>query len=449
LRQRLRIREGEEPGVMGEGSVGRAGENGSVQKVRLDNGLQILLKESHLAPVASFWIYYRVGSRNEAPGVTGISHWVEHMLFKGTERYPQGAFDKAVARAGGAFNGMTWQDWTTYFETFPAERIELALDVESDRMANAIFDEEETESERTVIISEREGSENSYRWLLNTEMQAAAFQTHPYRHPVIGWKEDLLTMGRDDLYEHYRTFYTPSNAVAVAAGDFDSAWMVERIEQYFGGVEAGPALPAMRLQEPEQRAERRIVLRGTDMTSYFGLAFHAPDARHPDFFALTVMDSILSGAKGMGLFGGGSSNRSNRLYRALVDKELAVGVSSAFMPTIDPYVFGFSATLAQDVTHQEIEEAIWAEIERMQEEPVAAEELEKAIKQTKAQFAYSSESVTNQAYWLGFSEMIADSEWFDGWLENLEAVTAEDIQRVAQSWFGRNKQTVGWYMPEA
>ena len=434
---------------MGEESVGRAGENGSVQKVRLDNGLQILLKESHLAPVASFWIYYRVGSRNEAPGVTGISHWVEHMLFKGTERYPQGAFDKAVARAGGAFNGMTWQDWTTYFETFPAERIELALDVESDRMANAIFDEEETESERTVIISEREGSENSYRWLLNTEMQAAAFQTHPYRHPVIGWKEDLLTMGRDDLYEHYRTFYTPSNAVAVAVGDFDSAWMVERIEQYFGGVEAGPALPEMRLHEPEQRAERRIVLRGTDMTSYFGLAFHAPDARHPDFFALTVMDSILSGAKGMGLFGGGSSNRSNRLYRALVDKELAVGVSSAFMPTIDPYVFGFSATLAQDVTHQEIEEAIWAEIERMQEEPVAAEELDKAIKQTKAQFAYSSESVTNQAYWLGFSEMIADSEWFDGWLENLEAVTAEDIQRVAQSWFGRNKQTVGWYMPEA
>lgn len=434
---------------MGEESAGRVRENGSVQKVRLDNGLQILLKESHLAPVASFWIYYRVGSRNEAPGVTGISHWVEHMLFKGTERYPQGAFDKAVARAGGAFNGMTWQDWTTYFETFPAERIELALDVESDRMANAIFDEEETESERTVIISEREGSENSYRWLLNTEMQAAAFQTHPYRHPVIGWKEDLLTMGRDDLYEHYRTFYTPSNAVAVAVGDFDSAWMVERIEQYFGGVKAGPALPAMRLHEPEQRAERRIVLRGTDMTSYFGLAFHAPDARHADFFALTVMDSILSGAKGMGLFGGGSSNRSNRLYRALVDKELAVGVSSAFMPTIDPYVFGFSATLAQDITHQEIEEAIWAEIERMQEEPVAAEELEKAIKQTKAQFAYSSESVTNQAYWLGFSEMIADSEWFDGWLANLEAVTAEDIQRVAQSWFGRNKQTVGWYMPEA
>ncbi len=433
---------------MGAESRERARENGGVQKTCLDNGLQVILKESHLAPVASFWIYYQVGSRNEAPGVTGISHWVEHMLFKGTEKYPQGAFDKAVARAGGAFNGMTWQDWTTYFETFPAERIELALDVESDRMANAIFDAEETESERTVIISEREGSENSYRWLLNTEMQAAAFQTHPYRHPVIGWKQDLLTMGRAELYEHYRTFYTPNNAVAVAVGSFDWGEMVDRIEQYFGGLEKGPTVPVMRLQEPEQRAERRIVLRGADQTSYIGLAFHAPAAQHKDFFPLTVLDSILSGAKGMGLFGGGSSNRSNRLYRALVDKELTVGVTSSFMPTIDPYLFGFSATLAHDVTHQEVEDAIWAEIERVQKEAVSAEELDKAIKQTKAQFAYSSESVTNQAYWLGFSEMIADSEWFEGWLENLEAVTADDIQRVAQTWFGRNKQTVGWYLPE-
>ena len=433
---------------MAADSIERAPDNGSVHKTLLDNGLQILLKESHLAPVASFWIFYRVGSRNEMPGGTGISHWVEHMLFKGTDRYPQGSFDKAVARAGGAFNGMTWQDWTTYFETFPAERIELALDVESDRMANAIFDAEETESERSVIISEREGSENSYRWLLNTEMQAAAFQTHPYRHPVIGWKQDLLTMRREDLYEHYRTFYTPNNAVAVVVGDFDGAQMADRLDHFFGGLAGGPTVPEMRLQEPEQRAERRIVLRGTDQTSNLGLAFHAPAAQHPDFFPLTVLDSILSGAKGMGLFGGGSSNRSNRLYRALVDKELAVGVSSSYMPTIDPYLFGFSATLAQEVTHQELEDAIWAEIERMQEEPVTAEELDKAIKQTKAQFAYSSESVTNQAYWLGFSEMIADSDWFDGWLVNLEAVTAADIQRVAQTWFSHSKQTVGWYLPE-
>lgn len=419
-----------------------------MKKSRLENGLEIVLKESHLAPVASFWIFYRVGSRNETPGVTGISHWVEHMLFKGTERYPQGAFDKAVARAGGSFNGMTWQDWTTYFETFPADRIELALDVESDRMANAIFDPEETESERTVIISEREGSENSYRWLLNTEMQAAAFQVHPYRHPVIGWKGDLLTITREDLYRHYRHFYTPNNAVAVAVGDFDSEQMQDWLAQYFGGLAPGPAVPQMRLQEPEQQAERRIVLRGADRTSYFGLAFHAPAADHPDFFPLTVLDSVLSGAKGMGFSGGSSSNRSNRLYRALVDAELAVGVGSSYIPTIDPYLFSFHATLAQGIGHQQIEDAIWAQIERVQAEPVSPAELEKAIKQTKAQFAYSSESVTNQAYWLGFSEMIADSGWFGAWLDNLSAVTAEDVQRVAQAYFAQSKQTVGWYLPE-
>lgn len=416
---------------------------------RLENGLRVILQETHQAPVASFWVYYRVGSRNEAPGLTGISHWVEHMLFKGTERHPQGEFDKIVARAGGQFNGMTWQDWTTYFETFPSDRIELALDVESDRMENAVFDPEETESERTVIISEREGSENSYRWLLDTEVQAAAFQAHSYQHPVIGWKEDLLAMTRADLYNHYRTFYTPNNATAVAVGDFDSAEMLAKIEQHFGGLRPGPEIAPLRVQEPGQLAERRVLLRGTDRTSYLQMVFPGPAARHPDFFALTVLDAILGGAKGMGLFGGSSSNRSNRLYRALVDRELAVGAGCSFLPTIDPYLFSFRATLARDVSHQQVEDAIWAEIEKVQKEGITPAELEKAIKQTKAQFAYSSESVTNQAYWLGFSDMIADTDWFAAWLEKLVAVSAEDVQRVAQSWFTRKRQTVGWYLPEA
>jgi zinc protease len=424
--------------------------NGSLPltQTRLDNGLQVILQESHVAPVASFWIFYRVGSRNEQPGLTGISHWVEHMLFKGTERYPQGEFDKAVARAGGSFNGMTSKDYTTYFETFPAERIELALDVESDRMGNAIFDVEGTESERTVIISEREGSENSYRWLLNQEVNAAAYQAHSYHHPVIGWKEDLLTITREDLYRHYRTFYTPSNAIAVAVGDFDTQWMLDRIDEHFGSLPSGPALPPMRLQEPPQIAERRILLRGVDPTGYVQMVFHAPQANHEDFFALTVLDSVMGGAKGMGLFGGSSSNRSNRLYRALVDKELAAGAGCYFYPSVDPGLFTFYVTLSQKATHQQIEDAIWAEIEKVQQEGITAAELEKAIKQTKAQFAFSSESVSSQAYWIGFSEIIASTEWFAEWLEKLTAVTAEDVQRVAQSYFSKNRQTVGWYMPE-
>ena len=414
----------------------------------LDNGLRVILRETHQAPVASFWVFYRVGSRNETPGLTGISHWVEHMLFKGSKRYPQGEFDKAVARAGGNFNGMTWQDWTTYFETFPSDRIELALDVESDRMANAVFDPQETESERTVIISEREGSENSYSWLLNTEVQAAAFQAHSYQHPVIGWKEDLLGITRDDLYRHYRTFYTPNNATAVAVGDFDTDAMLAQIEQHFGDLAPGPELTPLRSREPVQRAERRVILRGADRTSHLQMVFPGPPARHPDFFPLTVLDAVLGGAKGMGLFGGSSSNRSNRLYRALVDSELAAGAGCSFLPTIDPYLFSFQVTLAQKTSHQQVEDRIWTEIEKVQAESVTGAELEKAIKQTKAQFAYSSESVTNQAYWLGFSDMVADTDWFAAWLENLTAVTAADVQRVAQAWFARERQTVGWYLPE-
>jgi len=420
----------------------------ALTKTRLPNGLQMILKESHVAPVASFWIYYRVGSRNELPGTTGISHWVEHMLFKGTDQFPRGEFDKAVSRAGGIFNGMTSQDWTTYFETFPSDRIELALQVESDRMANSLFDPEETESERTVIISEREGSENNYFYLLNEEVQATAFQVHSYHHPIIGWKSDLRTMQRDDLYNHYRTFYTPNNAIAVAVGDFDTQEMLAKLERYFGHLPVGPTVPRVRVQEPEQQAERRVLLRGSDLTSYLIMAFHAPAATHPDFFPLIVMDAVLSGAKGMGIFGGGGNNRSNRLYKALVDTQLAVDISSGYRPTVDPDLFGFYATLAQDVDHQQVEDAIWAEIAKVQAEGVTTAELTKAIKQTKAQFAYSSESVTYQAYWLGFSEIIANTEWLENWLEKLTAVTAEDVQHVAQTYFDQNKQTVGWYLPE-
>ncbi|MEM7130672.1 MAG: pitrilysin family protein [Chloroflexota bacterium] len=417
-------------------------------KTQLENGLQVILKESHVAPVASFWIYYRVGSRNELPGKTGISHWVEHMLFKGTDLFPRGEFDKAVSRAGGTSNGMTSEDWTTYFETFPSNRIELALKAESDRMANALFDPQETESERTVIISEREASENSYFYRLLEELQAAAFREHSYRQPVIGWKSDLKTMTRDDLYEHYKTFYTPNNAIAVAVGDFDQDQMLAQIKEYFGKLPIGPEVPTTRLQESEQNAERRVTLRGIDPTSYLMMAFHAPPASHKDFFTMMLIDAILGGAKGIGFFGGGGNNRSNRLYKALVETQLAVQSGCFYQPAIDTTLFTFYATLAPSVSHSQVEETIWQEIKKMQSDGVTASELEKAMKQTKAQFAFSSESVTAQAYWLGFSEVVADEAWLDSWAEQLSSVTTEDVQRVANSYFTPNKQTVGWYLPE-
>jgi zinc protease len=419
-----------------------------IQRVTLANGLQVILRENHAAPVASFWIFYRVGSRNETPGLTGLSHWVEHMLFKGSPTFPRGEFDKAVARAGGIFNGMTSQDWTTYFETFPADRIELALQVESDRMANCLFDPDETEAERSVIISEREGSENSYAYLLSEDVQAAAFFAHPYRHPIIGWKNDLHTITRHDLVTHYRKWYQPNHAVAVVVGDFESAEMLALIERNFGALPPGSDGDAVRVLEPEQRSEHRVLLHGSDPTAYLLMAFHAPPAAHADFFPLIVMDAILGGAKGLGILGGSGSHRSSRLYAALVERGLAVDASSSYRATIDADLFSFFVTLSPGVEHNEAEEAIWSEIGRIQQEGVTAKELAKAIKQTRAQFAYSSESVTYQAYWLGFAEVVASLDWLEGWQDALVAVTSEEVQRVARTYFEGNRQTVGWYVPD-
>lgn len=418
-----------------------------IHKTVLDNGLTVVLREMHHAAVTSFWIWYRVGSRNEHAGITGISHWVEHMLFKGTPTFPPGELDKAIAREGGMFNGMTWIDFTTYFETLPSDRIDLALRVEADRMANALFDPAETELERTVIISERQGSENNPNFLLGEALQAAAFQAHPYHHSVIGWQCDLEAMTRDQLYAHYRTYYAPNNAIVAVAGDFDRDAMLGRIAELFGAIPPGPPLPRFTAQEPPQRGERRVIVEGPGTTAYLEVAFRAPAATDPDYHAMVVLDTILGGAKGMSLWGGGTPNRSSRLYKALVETELAADADCSLSSTIDPYLFSFTATVRQGRTLAEVEAALLAEIERVINEPVSEEELAKAIKQTRAQFAYSSESVTDQGYWLGFSEIVADVSWFEQFLDRLAAVTVADVQRVARARLQPRLRTVGWYVP--
>lgn len=420
---------------------------GDIRKTLLSNGLTVVLREMHHAPVASFWVWYRVGSRNEAPGITGISHWVEHMLFKGTPTYPQGQFDKLVAREGGVFNGMTWIDFTTYFETLPSDRIDLALRVESDRMVHAEFDPEETNLERMVIISERQGNENNPGFLLGEALQAAAFQAHSYHHSVIGWQADLESMTRDQLYNHYLTYYAPNNAIVAAAGDFAYDAMLARIEELFGAVPVGPSVPMVRLQEPVQRGERRVIVEGPGTTSYLEIGYRAPRATDPDFFPMVVLDSILGGAKGMSLFGGGTANRSSRLYKALVETELAADADCGMNPTVDPYLFSFSATVREGRSLEQVEAAMMAQIERITKEPVSEQELAKAIKQTRAQFAFSSESVTDQAYWLGFSESVADVSWFETFMQRLEKVTVDDVQAAARAYLKRTQRNVGWYVP--
>jgi zinc protease len=416
-------------------------------KTQLSNGLTVLVKEAHAAPVASFWVWYRVGSRNEHTGITGISHWVEHMLFKGTEAFPQGAADKAIAREGGAFNGMTWFDFTTYYATLPADRIVLGLRIEADRMANVDFDPDVAAMERTVVISERQGAENSPEFLLNEALMGSVFRVHPYGHETIGHMCDLETITRDQLEAHYRTYYTPRNAIAVAAGDFEADGMLRLIEEHFGAMPSGVEPPPVTAVEPPQRGERRVVVEGEGKVAYLGMTFRIPSPREPDFFALTALDAALSGASGLAFSGGGTSNKSSRLYKALVAKELAAYVSGSLVPTVDPFIYGLSIVARAGRTPDEVEEALEAELARVADAPVTEEELAKAIKQAKAQFAYSSETVTGQALWMGYSEIFADYNWFERYIDNLSAVTVEDVHRAAQTYLTPSNRTVGWYVP--
>src|SRR5215471_18749799 len=413
---------------------------------RLSNGMTLLLKEQHNAPVASWWVLYRIGSRNEPTGFTGISHWVEHMMFKGTDEFPAGYLDKAIDREGGVWNAQTSYDYTAYFETLPADRIELGLEAEADRMVNAKFDPEEIESERTVIISERQGHENSPTFWLGEEMQAASFRVHGYHHEIIGDMIDLETMTRDDLFHHYKTYYAPNNAIGAVVGDFDTADMIKRVEGLFGAIPTSTMPRPFVRPEPAQQGERRVTVERPGPTHFLSVAFRVPEATHPDWMKLYMLDSILGGASGFG--GGGIGNKTSRLYRALVLTELAASFSSGLLPSIDPYVYGFDVTLRDGHSLPEVEAALFAELDKAINGEIMQAELDKAKKQARALFAYSTESVTNQAFMLAYYEHIAGSyEWFLTFEQRLRAITLDDVHEVARKYLRPSQRTVGWFVP--
>ncbi len=425
----------------------KARRRNQVLRTRLQNGLEIHLKEIHTAPLASCWVWYRVGSRDERAGLTGASHWVEHMQFKGTRRHTGAELERVISRDGGFWNAFTWLDWTAYFETMPADRIDLALRLEADRMRTSLFDPKELEAERTVIISERQGSENEPTFRLSEEIQAAAFRVHPYHHEVIGDMADLRSMTRDDLYRHYRNYYRPNNAVLVVAGDFQRRPMLEKLRRLFGTIPARPVEHMPPRPEPEQQGERRLTLEGPGQTAYIEIAYHAPRGGDPAFFPLAVLDSALAGASSLNLFGGGISNKTSRLYQALVERGLAASVSGDLATTIDPYLYSFRLTVRPEHSPEKLLAAFDQEIDRLLQAPIAATEIAKAGKQARALFAYGSESITNQAFWQGYCEMFADHTWFEDYLERIQAVTAEQVVAVAQQVLRRSNRVVGVYVP--
>jgi len=423
--------------------------NSLVKKHVLENGLTILTKEIHHASLISHWIWYRVGSRNEVAGKTGVSHWVEHMQFKGTQKYPINVLDAAISKVGGFWNAMTYLDWTTYYETLPADKASIAIDLEADRMVNSVFDQKETELERTVIISEREGNENEPMFRLSEATRSAAFDQHPYRQQVIGEMRDLRSISRDDLYIHYKQYYTPENAVLAIAGDFQTEDLVKELTQKYANIPVRGNSPHHKIT-PEITINKsdQITVEGPGDTVYIQISYRAPRATDDDFFALMVIDSLLTGPSSLSMFGGGSiSNKTSRLYKKLVENNLSVNISGGLQATIDPFLYDILAIISPEKDAQLIIKTITEEIDRIQNNSVSQVEIDRAIKQTKALFAYGSESITNQAFWMGYSAMFADHTWFDTYIDNLEKITKDRVLSAAQKYLNSNHRIIGIYRP--
>jgi zinc protease len=417
----------------------------------LDNGLKVLVHAMHAAPLVSVWCWYRVGSRDEVPGRTGVSHWVEHMNFKGTTNIPRDEMKGIVERFGGMWNGYTWIDQTTYLETARRDALDQMLFIEAERMTNGIYDPEDIESERTVIISELQGGENDPEQLLDTEVTATAFRSHPYRHPTIGWLEDLQSMSRDDLYGHYRQHYIPNNATLVIVGDVDVADVLRRVEQRFGGIAPGPNPRRVQTIEPPQVGERRVVVERPGTTAYLKAAWHAPAVSDPDFFPMLVLDAALTGAKGLNLwasFPGVVAQRKARLYTALVERGLASSVSGALLPTAEPFLYTLALTALDGVALPSLEAALLEAVERLRTQGVTEPEVARSRKQLRARLVFENDSVTNIAHQLGYFDIVAGADFLPHLHDRISAVTAEQVSDVARRRLGRKTRTVGWFQPQ-
>ena len=406
-----------------------------VQETVLPNGLTVLVKEVRSAPVVSFSVWYRVGSRNEHTGITGVSHLLEHMLFKGTRQYRLGEIARTLFLNGAAFNASTYYDWTNYYATIAADRLDLAMRIEADRMVNSRIDKADLDAEMTVVRSELEGGENSPGRLLWQAVVSAAFQAHPYHWPVIGWRSDVENVSRDAIYQYYRTHYGPGNAVAVVVGDVTTADALRLVRQHFGPIKAIPKPPEVHTVEPPQRGERRVTVRRSGSLPMALIAWKAPAAVHPDTYALDVLAGVLG------------EGRTSRLYQALVEKGVAARVDAGSPSLRDPFLFYVSATARPGVTAERLETALLEEVERVTATPITDEELTRAQRRAEADFVFQTNSVTAQARQLGYWAMIGDWRYLTTYLDRIRALTAADVQSVARRTFSVDTRTVGHFVP--
>ena len=411
----------------------------AVTEATLDNGLRVLIQEDPRNPIVAVQIFYRVGSRNELPGATGLAHFLEHMMFKGTPTRGRGQISRLIELNGGRDNAFTTQDMTGYHVSIAADRLDLVLDIEADRMRNLLLDPAEIDSERKVVMEERRTRiDDDPEGVVYEAMNSVAFVAHPYRWPIIGWMSDIVRINAAELRAFYDTYYQPNNAILVIAGDVKAAQALALVRRHFGPIPRGATPPPVTALEPSQSDERRVIVRKEDaQLPAVNIAWHVPNFRSPDAPALELLSTVLS------------EGRASRLYRRLVyEKRMALGAGGEYSySSLDPTLFWFFATLLPGQTAEAAEQELLAEVERLKREVVPAEELERARNQIEASFVWQQDSVFSRASSLGRFEMLGSWRLLEDFLPKIRAVTAADLQRVAQRYFPVDRRNVSILLP--
>ncbi|NEU08754.1 insulinase family protein [Flavihumibacter sp. R14] len=406
----------------------------AVKTFTLKNGMKFLVMEDSSIPNANMYLFYKVGSRNEYPGITGLSHFFEHMMFNGSKKFGPKMFDRVMEFNGGANNAYTTQNVTVYTDWFPVTAMETVFELESDRIAHLSIDTGMIESERGVVLSERStGLENSPWNALSDAVNAAAFQEHPYHWTVIGYETDIKNWTKEDLEKYFKTYYAPNNAVVVISGNVKLDEVKRLAQKYMEPIPSNAAPKPVHLVEPPQTGERRVMVQKEVATPYMLIGYHTPETKHKDYYALDILSSILS------------TGNTSRLYSALVDKkQLATQIGTSNDETFDPNLFQIYAVTATGVKEADLEKAIYEEIEKVKKDGITDQELQKIKNQKLMQFYSQIETINGKSNNIGTYELFFGDyrKMFNAPAE-YEKVSAADVKRVANEYFKKSNRTVG------
>ncbi|MBZ0264266.1 insulinase family protein [bacterium] len=412
----------------------------NIREHNLENGLQVLMLEDHSAPVLSYQVWFHCGSRNERPGITGISHMFEHMMFRGSNKYGPEEHSHMVKRNGGTLNAFTSEDMTVYFENIASDQLELVIHLEAERQANLNISEETMATERQVVAEERRvRTDNSLFGSAIEKLIISSYNAHPYSWPVIGWMSDIENWTVEDLKEYYRIHYAPNNATVVLVGDFDSDEAIKLFEKYYGQIPAQPKPREIHTTEPVQDGERRIYFHRPAQLPFLLASYHIPEAAHEDIPAIEVAQKILS------------DGESSRIYkRCVYEEQLAMFAGGQVDNRKDPGIFLTYIGVNQGVELEEAENSLFDTIEGMADNPPTERELQKAKNQLEADFIFGLQTVMGKGMAIGSSVIKKDGNYkaFIEEPDQYRAVTVEDVQRVVKTYFHAKNRTVVIVVPD-